>query len=76
MKKVSTKQLLNRLKKNKGKFFEVALSNGIFRATHILYWRGKMLYDTGIDSQDIKWTREDFINWYPKAYWLIDQVVS
>jgi hypothetical protein len=76
MNKISTKLLLTQLEKNKGKVFEVSLNNGFFNATHFLSWGGKLLYDTGIDSQEIKWIRKDFLNWYSEAYWVIEQIIS
>ena len=46
-----------------------------FRATHMLVFGGKKIFDTGIDSQETKWSPEEFVEFYPKAYWLIEQIV-
>jgi len=75
MKKIPTSTLINLLKKNKGKIFEISLSNQFFKATHFIYFGGKKLFDTGIDSQEITWTPDEFLKFYSKAYWSIEQVV-
>jgi len=75
MKPVSTKELIKKIKENKGKTFEVAINKGAFRFTHFIYFGGKLLYDTGIDSQEIKWKPQDFSDYYNSTFWQIDQVV-
>ncbi len=75
MKPVSTKELIKKIKANKGKTFEVAIVKEIFRATHFIYFGGRLLYDTGIDSQEIRWKPEEFLNYYISTFWQIDQVV-
>jgi hypothetical protein len=75
MKFISTVELVKRVKANKGKVFEVAILKGFFRATHFIYFGGRLLYDTGIDSQEIKWKPEEFVSYYSSTFWHIDQVV-
>lgn len=75
MNKISTNDLIMRLKSNKGKVFEVSLNNGFFRATHMIYWGGKILYDTGIDSVEIKWKSDEFKNHYDLSFWEVEQIV-
>lgn len=75
-KKISTKEFVNLLINNKKNYFEVFLSNGYFNATHFITFGGKKIYDTGIDSKDVKWTIEEFINFYPYAFWKIDQIIN
>jgi hypothetical protein len=75
MNKVSTNELINLLKLNRGKVFEVSISNGFLKATHLIYWGGKILYDTGIDSIEIKWKADEFLENYILSYWEIEQVV-
>lgn len=75
MKSISTNELVAKLIVNKGKMFEVAIVKSAFRATHFIYFGGKLLYDTGIDSQEIKWKPKDFLGYYNSTFWQIDQVV-
>ncbi|MBN1218530.1 MAG: hypothetical protein JXM69_06370 [Anaerolineae bacterium] len=75
MNKIPTSQLVEFLIQHKGKFVEASMSNGIFKATHILRFGGRKIFDTGIDSQEVTWTPQEFIDFYPKAYWMIEQVV-
>ncbi len=72
---ISTHELVTKLKQNKGKMFEVVIKHGAFRFTHFIYFGGKFLYDTGIDSQEIKWKPQDFSDYYNSTFWHIDQVV-
>lgn len=75
MKSISTNELVTKLKVNQGKMFEVAINKGAFRFTHFIYFGGKLLYDTGIDSHEIKWKPQDFSDYYNSTFWQIDQVV-
>lgn len=75
MNKLSTIELINSLKINRGNVFEVSINNGFFKATHLIYWGGKILYDTGIDSIEVKWKIEEFLENYFYSYWEIEQVV-
>lgn len=74
--RMSTSDLINLLKANKGLYLEAAISMGDFRATHFLFFGGKKIYDTGIDSQDVKWFPVEFLEFYQKAIWNIDQFVK
>ena len=76
MGKISTHELISLLKKNKNSYFEVSLSNRYFRATHFMTFGGKKIYDTGIDSKDIKWKCKEFLEFYPNAFWKIDQIIN
>lgn len=76
MKKISTQQLIALQKKHKNSYFEVSLSNKYFRATHFMTFGGKKIYDTGIDSKDVKWTPNEFLEFYPRAFWKIDQIIN
>lgn len=75
-KKISTNELILLLKSNKRKFIEASLNDGIFNATHFIWFGGKMIYDMGIDSNEVKWNISSFQNWYQSAYWRIDQIVG
>lgn len=75
MNKIPTTQLVDLLIKNKGRYIEASMSNGYFKATHMLTFGGRKIYDTGIDSQEVKWSPQEFIEFYPEVYWLIEQIV-
>ncbi len=75
-KKISTNNLINNLILNKHTCYEVSLNNGIFNATHFLRFGGKKIHDIGIDSKLCVWNKEEFSKMYPKAKWLIDQIVN
>lgn len=75
MDKVSTKELIKKIKADKGKVFEVSLCLVFLRATHTISWGGKKIYDTGIDSQEIKWKESEFIEEYSESVWLIEQII-
>jgi len=51
------------------------LGNGFAKATHLIYWGGRKLFDTGIDSEEIKWKEEEFQENYSKSFWEIEQIV-
>ncbi len=75
MKKIPTAQLVDLLIKNKGRCIEASMSNGYFKATHMLAFGGRKIYDTGIDSEEVKWRSQEFIEFYSEAHWLIEQIV-
>jgi len=75
MNKISSQQLVELLKKNKGRFIEASMSDGHFKATHMLVFGGRKIYDTGIDSQETKWSPQEFIDFYPMSHWLIERIV-
>jgi len=75
MNKISSTQLVDLLIKNKGKYIEASMSNGYFKATHMLVFGGRKIYDTGIDSEEIKWSPQEFIKFYSESFWLIEQIV-
>ena len=64
MRSVFTNELVSEIKNNTGKMFEVAIVKHGFRATHFIYFGGKLLYDTGIDSKEVMWKPNDFIDYY------------
>jgi len=72
---ISTQDLINQMVNKKDWYFEASLNDGYFNATHFLCFRGKRIYDTGIDSQDVKWKIGEFLELYPLAKWKIDQIV-
>ena len=74
--RLSTRILTEILSRHRKIFFEVSLANGYFCATHFLAFGGKKIYDTGIDSKDIKWSIDEFIGFYPSAIWRIDRVIN
>ena len=76
MKKIPTCELIELMIANKNKFFEISLNNGIFNATHFVRFGGRKLYDTGIDSIEVKWNPDEFQKFYSKAKWVINQVVT
>jgi len=73
--KISTYSLVRLLTADKNVVFEASLNNGVFNATHFLRFGGRKIYDIGIDSQQNVWNVSEFVEWYPKAMWLIDQIV-
>ncbi len=75
MNKLSTNEIIKLVTKNKNNVYEISLNNGIFNATHFLSYGGKKIYDTGIDSKVTKWFPNEFISFYPRAFWIIDQII-
>ena len=75
MDKISTKELIQQLKKQKNKIFETSLCLFQFRATHFIFWGGKKIFDTGIDSQEIKWKEKEFLDKYSESSWLVEQII-
>ena len=75
MNSISTNELVAKLKINRHKMYEVAICKDAFRATHFIYFGGKLLYDTGIDSKEVKWNPQDFLYHYKHTFWKIDQIV-
>lgn len=67
--------MVEKMISNKGRHFEAGMDNGFFCATHFLCFGGRKIYDTGIDSQDIIWKPQEFVDFYRFAYWKIDQIV-
>lgn len=55
--------------------FEVSIFNDGLRATHFIYFGGKLLFDTGIDSQKISWKISEFLTFYHATFWNIDQII-
>ncbi len=75
MGKLSTKELMATLITNRDRVIEASLNDGVFNATHVLRYGGRKIFDCGIDSEVISWRPKDFLDFYPSAFWLIDQVV-
>ena len=75
MNKISTIELVRYLTENKGKYVEASMNNNIFKATHMIIFGGRKIFDTGIDSQEISWKPQEFIEFYQKAHWLVEQIV-
>ncbi|MBN1213396.1 MAG: hypothetical protein JXA92_12550 [candidate division Zixibacteria bacterium] len=60
----------------KGSVLEISMNTAYFKATHIVYFGGRKIFDMGIDSQTVTWTPKEFIAFYSQAYWSVDQVIS
>lgn len=75
-KKIPTKTIVELLTTNKEKVFEISMSTACFKATHIVYFGGRKIFDMGIDSQTVAWKPNEFLGFYPQAYWKIEQVIS
>lgn len=75
MNKISTNEIIKLVTRNKNKVYEISLNNGVFNATHFLSYGGKKIYDIGIDSKEIKWFPNEFISFYSRAFWIIDQII-
>lgn len=73
-KKAPTAEIVKILFDGKKKWIEVSLNDGTFNATHILQPRKNKVIDCGIDSRDVSWELEDFIEFYRFAHWKIDQI--
>jgi len=61
--------------REKKKIIEASMCLGFFRATHVLSFGSRKIYDTGIDSQQVTWRPADFVKMYQKHQWVIDQIV-
>jgi len=75
-KKISTKTIIALLTINKGTIFEISMSTSCFKATHIVYFGGRKIFDMGIDSQSVAWNPKEFLSFYLPAYWTVEQVIS
>lgn len=74
--KVTTEQLFILLDSNKNKTIEASLLlNYSGMATHFLSKTKSYIVDEGIDSQLTKWSKDEFINHYKNAQWIIIQIV-
>lgn len=71
---IPTAELIELLLRNK--FVEASLNDGIFNATHFIRFGGRKIFDTGIDSQEISWSINDFVSYYENTYWKIDQIIN
>ena len=73
---IRTQHLLNLILSNPKKMFEARLLVSRFIvATHFIYFNGRNLYDEGIDGENRKVKKEEFIKNYQNNYWVIDTVV-
>jgi hypothetical protein len=73
---LTTTELIELTNSNQCKTIEASLIlNSGFFATHFLEARRKRLYDIGIDSEQVKWKFEEFLNNYNSGRWLVVQVV-
>lgn len=75
-KKFPTKTIVDLLKKNQKTVFEISLNTTDFKATHVVYYGGRKIFDMGIDSQTVAWKPNEFLTFYPQATWSIEQVIS
>lgn len=57
-------------------YVEASLNDGIFNATHLIRFGGRKFFDTGIDSKEVSWKENDFLNFYTLANWKIDQIIK
>lgn len=73
--KKSSQDLIQLLLLFKGRTIEASLNNGIFNATHFLNYGGKKIFDCGIDDAPMSWYPQEFLAFYPKSIWGIDQIV-
>lgn len=73
---MTTHELIELVISNPNKYYEVQLNLGEFVGTHFITFSGKLLYDTGIDSQNITWKPCEFISYHYNSYWKIYQTVS
>lgn len=71
---IPTTDLVKLLHKNK--FVEASLNDGIFNATHFIRFGGRKIFDTGIDSQEVSWKEVEFLSFYEKSFWKIDQILN
>jgi len=71
--KIKTTPLVALLRK--GRVIEASLNNGIFNATHFLRFGGRKIFDYGIDSSAMSWKPQEFVDFYSRAVWRIDQIV-
>jgi hypothetical protein len=70
---VTTPQLIDIL--NTDEFVEdsadCALLLGLITVNHYLIMQAGVVYDTGLDEEEIEWTPEDFISHYKENLWRI-----
>jgi len=74
--KLSTIEIIDFITDHKGTVLEISMNKDCFRATHIVYFGGRRIFDMGIDSQTVSWSPKEFIDFYSQAYWTIEQVTS
>ena len=66
----TTEELVETLKKSTA-CVEASLVLGALRATHFLNYEEGVLYDMGIDSEEIETDLEEFAARYPKGRWML-----
>ncbi len=71
---IQTTELVKLLYYNK--FIEASLNDGIFNATHFIRFGGRKIFDTGIDSREVSWNEAEFVSFYEKSFWKIDQILN
>lgn len=73
--KMRTKDLVDLLIKNKGRVIEASLTNGSFNFTHFMDFGGRVIYDLGIDSEEVSRKPLEFLQFYQDSWWRINQMV-
>ena len=71
----TTAELVELLVKNKRIWIEACLNTRVFRCCHMMVFGGRKIFDIGIDSQEVTWKPDEFVKFYDKAYWEIEQIV-
>ena len=74
MSKISTKELIELLKKESTAMIEASLNNGLFNSTHYIYWDDELIHDEGCDDEEYSCTEEQWLNYYPNALWIVNQI--
>lgn len=73
---IRTQHLLDLILASPKKMFEARLLVSRFIvATHFMYFNGRNFYDEGIDGENRRVDREEFLKNYQNNYWVIDNVV-
>ncbi len=74
---INTEELIKIIYSNLNKFLEVRLmlSNSLF-ATHFIFAKSRnYFYDEGIDGEERKVSKIEFLENYNNCNWIVDQII-
>lgn len=72
---IQTEELVKTIAANADKWIEARLSSGYFSSTHFFLFRKNILFDEGMDGEEVQSTFTELLNRYPDNYWHIDNIV-
>jgi hypothetical protein len=73
---ISTAQLIEIIKQTNVIKVEAAtvLAGGLARCSHVISYNDGIVYDIGIDDEEVEWPEADFATGYEGSLWIVDDV--